>query len=960
MNNETFRFMVFRSPEKRAKDEVISGQFDSAFTSTVQAQRAKADRQGMIDEASAFMNSPEFVGDIAALPLPLIALADVLVKQPDIAARGLRSTVETIFKVSIEELTASAQYRAVRERVRDSILAVRIAGAPPRSDLPSRLARAYKLLDLVASPHVDARLTQAQLSERLGRTIVLPDGIFPLPPYAVGRAAKASSARSTLASPSVAPLPPPEELHAALHELSDWRTLDFEPVKPVERKLQHRVTRSKAGALQTVSGTMTPTAPMDPVWRLSRRAVEALSPQTRAVAGRLRVDFDEASLPEVVGILRRALERSLTEQPPRRHHAQMVRFAGGAGPVSGIGTAPGPGGGAQAQLGNAVPVEPAGVAELIVVRQSILKYELGEVAHIENALRGEYRSRRHRRTDRTETVFTVQTETSEETERDLETAEKFELERESENTIKEESKLEAGLKVTASYGPWISTEANTAYGNERSSERSERVASSYSRSVTEKAVAKIQKKVKEEKTVRVVAETEELNEHTIDNTGSGQHVSGVYRWVDKLYRMRTLRYGKRLMFDFVVPEPAAFFMDALLKQLPDGVTFDRPEPFVLTASQVTEVNYRDLAARYAVTGLEPPPMEMVTIAHTVKGEMAPPNSGLALTAAGARLTVPQGYYAYALAARTNWAFEPADELHQTIVSSGRIKFHSSLYNPDLANPANTVDWEQTNVMRLWGVSEVPVAVTATHWSPFVVSIEVLCVRTDEAYEAWQLKTHDEILKGYLAAKSRYDEQVAASRVTEGISISGRNPGQNRVLERNELKKAAISLLTQQHYEGVDAMEVSNPEGYPQLNIALAPLIGSVVKFFEQAFEWPEMTYLFYPYFWGRKSRWQELILLEDNDPIHAEFLRAGAARVVVPVRPGFEPAILHYLETGQIWQGTDPPSVASPLYIDIAEEIRFQTAGAPGATEFGDPWEVRLPTPMVLLQPDAVLPDWGP
>src|ERR1039458_5314956 len=64
-----------------------------------------------------------------------------------------------------------------------------------------------------------------------------------------------------------------------------------------------------------------------------------------------------------------------------------------------------------------------------------------------------------------------------------------------------------------------------------------------------------------------------------------------------------------------------------------------------------------------------------------------------------------------------------------------------------------------------------------------------------------------------------------------------------------------------------------------------------------------MTYLFYPYFWGRKSQWQGLALQTSIDADFLDFLKAGSARVVVPIRPTFEPLALFYLMTGQIWGG---------------------------------------------------------
>lgn len=131
-----------------------------------------------------------------------------------------------------------------------------------------------------------------------------------------------------------------------------------------------------------------------------------------------------------------------------------------------------------------------------------------------------------------------------------------------------------------------------------------------------------------------------------------------------------------------------------------------------------------------------------------------------------------------------------------------------------------------------------------------------------------------------------------------------------------------------------------------------------MRFFEQAFEWEHLVYFFYPYFWGWKTGWRNRMLLDDEDPAFGDFLRAGAARVVFPVRPGFEAAVVHYLETGEFWNGGPPPNIASSLYVPIVQEIEAAT-GAPGDEKpVGEPWEVRLPTTLVRIRPQDDLPEW--
>jgi hypothetical protein len=85
----------------------------------------------------------------------------------------------------------------------------------------------------------------------------------------------------------------------------------------------------------------------------------------------------------------------------------------------------------------------------------------------------------------------------------------------------------------------------------------------------------------------------------------------------------------------------------------------------------------------------------------------------------------------------------------------------------------------------------------------------------------------------------------------------------------------------------------------------------------------------------------------------------------VPVRPGFEAAVLHFLETleatgtGEIWNGMgEPPPITSPLYVSIVREIQERTNAPLGEIAVGEPWRTTLPTPLVILRPDASLPRW--
>jgi hypothetical protein len=243
------------------------------------------------------------------------------------------------------------------------------------------------------------------------------------------------------------------------------------------------------------------------------------------------------------------------------------------------------------------------------------------------------------------------------------------------------------------------------------------------------------------------------------------------------------------------------------------------------------------------------------------------------------------------------------------------------------------------------------------------------VRTDAAVEQWRLDTFGSLVNAYRDLSSAYQDRLKAQAVTAPREAAiGGNPAQNRLLERAELKKACLAMLsgTDLYAADIDDIAVNTPPpAFPRPNIPgrVNPNIAgsnqeAFIRFFEQAFEWEHITYVFYPYFWSRRETWYHTALTDDADPLFAEFLKAGAARVVVPVRPQLEGDLRYFLMTGQIWNGGAMPGITDEDYLPITEEIKAQD-DAPGTeTPQGPPWEVTLPTTLIQLRDGPDLPSW--
>jgi len=250
---------------------------------------------------------------------------------------------------------------------------------------------------------------------------------------------------------------------------------------------------------------------------------------------------------------------------------------------------------------------PAGVADLLVVKQQLTGYEAADIAHIENVLKGESKTREHSRRQETELVTTSEREVTTSEERELETTDRFEMTRETSQTIKEDLSLKAGLNVSGKYGPTVEFAASAEGSFSRSKEEATKAATTFSQDVTERSSRKIAERVLERTTLRVTTETIEKNTHELNNTTGQGHISGVYQWVNKVYQAQIFNYGLRALFDFMIPEPATFLIAAMSQAHTSALSLTKPPDFPLTPSQINESNYSYWVKQCGATDVAPPP-----------------------------------------------------------------------------------------------------------------------------------------------------------------------------------------------------------------------------------------------------------------------------------------------------------------------------------------------------------------
>lgn len=528
------------------------------------------------------------------------------------------------------------------------------------------------------------------------------------------------------------------------------------------------------------------------------------------------------------------------------------------------------------------------VGDLLITKQQLIKYDTGEVAHVENAMQGLEKERIFRRLNRTETTTTITHESTNESERETQTTERFSMEKETSNAIEQNFKIDAGVNVTANYGvAKVNSSLDASYGY--SQQQSNSVATAFSKDVTDKAITRVKELVRETQTVTVINEVEETSTHKLTND-TGDNINGVYCWLDKFYLNKIENYGRRLMIEQTIPEPANFYIFRSMAKPATGNSMENPENpseivgpdgLALTGPTVlNETNYAFWISKYDVANADAPPQQYISVSKSWKNEYETRQSGDQYDSFASEIAIPADYEAISAnvyAEHYNWGSN-----HNIHGSIGTSYFGQGMTTVPLNKIQNSV-----------GIAML------SHGMNFRLNVVIKAERSEDAFNKWKNDLYNQIISAYNQKKSAYDEWINNKNAEAEFNFipNGNNPEINRQIEKEELKKRFIELFSGQRFESFDAATngIQNVSGYPEILFDEAIREGNLVKFFEHAFEWENITYIFYPYFWGRKSNWLAMKNLEDvSDPIFTKFLQAGYARVQVPVRPGFENYVLMF------------------------------------------------------------------
>jgi len=596
-----------------------------------------------------------------------------------------------------------------------------------------------------------------------------------------------------------------------------------------------------------------------------------------------------------------------------------------------------------------------GIADYLKVEQTTHAYVEGEVANIENIMAREYRSQSTRRLRRSETTQTSSSDTERERSTDTTTSSRFEMQSEVAKILQEST--DAGINANTSYSNNtsfgnFSAQLGASYASHRSKEESMRQAVTKAQEVTARALDRVVTKVHQERVEKMIEEFEENNTHGFDNRKGDKHVVGVYRWVDKLMKNQVWNYGKRMMFEFAIPQPAklhtlaAASVKKIIEKPIDPRTADK---FTLQDfSKISDDTVRFWSGFYNVDlELMKQKINLSLPISFSANEDGNGTSELEEVAQGKfEIEIPEGYSTtpYAKIEAAIITKDGVDPGIATYITVGNVR-HDMVFS-NSTDFRNKFSKEITTLKSYQ--DKIGVSFSSLGFHTGNINIDVEC----ELNNHGKLMIFNSIIAAYEDALADYNDKIAQEDA-KANNIKDGNPMFYRQIEQEVLKHNSIAYLVDDSASknkvlGKTLYSGTSVSGFEVARTGLDDY-ASLAKFMEQAFEWDIMSYNYYPYYWGKREDWDDMYQQENIDPLFRSFLRSGMARVIVTVRPGFEDAVQFYMATGRLWNGGEVPVIGDPMYLSIVDEMKDIKGEAQGK-----PWITRLPTSLTILQAESI------
>lgn len=592
-----------------------------------------------------------------------------------------------------------------------------------------------------------------------------------------------------------------------------------------------------------------------------------------------------------------------------------------------------------------LPILPYAIGNLQLVKYKLQRYEMGELAHITSVMPGEKRKVVNRKLDRVtdkEEITTYNESTSENKTTEKSNDFSKELWKAIAETTQTSNYPDPGLVST--YGPPTNITIMGSYTKAQTTQTPEKKQITlYAKKVLNLTTQRISEKINKVRSHTQLKELEDTATSIFDNSNGKDPAYGMYSWLNKVYKAKVVNYGNRMLFTFLIPNPAANYISQVKIIAGNNLTepLSPAELYIKTYQDITPDNYLALCQYYQLKTFPLAPNTQLVISDIMQlGESK-------------LIGIPKGYEASQ--ATISYAF---GEGNATAVVNGFIGKSSFTFDQSKGNTGKQsfdLNKEQNTIAVGIVSSNVITMSPPSSAIDFQLSVEIISLLNAETLLSWQISIYQLISTAYAEQYEIYNQK---SNVSNGKEERV-NPLKDYLIVKQELEKGVRQQL-QNHIMSTVGLppnyndEISSPGinfNYPEN-----------AQYINSSLEWNEMTYTFLDEY----NSQNELFTVSSLSPDYfSGFLKAAYARVTIPVTPQYNYGFLYFLSTGFIWPSADH---FAPCFDDSQIENNTSTDQATIVQELKnvfkepnliektiDSWEVVIPTSMQMLQKNNLL-----
>jgi hypothetical protein len=573
-------------------------------------------------------------------------------------------------------------------------------------------------------------------------------------------------------------------------------------------------------------------------------------------------------------------------------------------------------------------VEPVGNLHLERIEMYPAGVERGELSHSVPLAPGETVNISHKEWSVTEREFEDIVQDFFEGYSEQGVAEKNDIAMATDTQSQHATALNVGASLSASYGT-VTLSTNFGYSATSNDTQSKKDSRNHSMETTKKASARTKKDHKVTFKVSSIVGSEDQSVRVISNPSTTNTMRIDYFQLARKWKFDLLRYGLRMTYDIVIPNPGAGIVKlvedvkALEALISKPFTFSLPLTAIYYNSLATDPhlisNYDTLAAEFNAPVTAPPEARKWVNVHK---ETQPVNDYDNVHFDSIEFDIDENYYIYSVQLESNY-----------VMNQGETRSYLLMLGSEtLGNGLN----------RLIGMSgHLSIDFMYQYLYNYAINVTFVCRPKVQVLLDWRLQVWNQIRQ---AAEEQYNKNVQNYRDEQAKltqQIADFDALTLRRMEREEIMKGVLRwLLGPQFYLvpfnlsglfGNDASDLGVGDVLDPNRLSEAEWInvmehGEFIKYLHNAIEWENVLYFTYPYFWDDNKLWDFKKFLYHPDPTHRVFLRSGAARVVLTIRPGFESSFTSLVESGAFNSLPGPHP-----YVTIAQEIQdFSNTNYPG------------------------------